>query len=69
VRQPGFNNPADTRRNNANDYDPRLIGSGGALTANVRDIHTIETAFNPARFTADIIKIKEFDAILENARN
>ncbi len=65
-----FNNPADTRpRNNANDYDPRLIGSGGALTANVRDIATIETAFNPARFTAGYNPNQGFDyAILENAR-
>ncbi len=65
-----FNNPADTRpRNNANDYDPALIGSGGALTDNVRDIATVESAFNPASFVAGYNPNQGFDyAILENAR-
>lgn len=65
-----FNNPADTRpRNNANDFDPGLIGTGGALTSNIRDIATVESAFNPASFTAGYNPNQGFDyAILENAR-
>jgi len=65
-----FNNVADDRpRNNANDFDPALIGAGGALTANIRDIATVENAFNPASFITGYRPNQGFDyAILENAR-
>ena len=65
-----FNNAADTRpRNNANGYDPTLIGSGGALTNAVRDIATVENAFSPTSFTGGYTPNQGFDyAILENAR-
>ncbi|WP_449406417.1 T9SS outer membrane translocon Sov/SprA [Pareuzebyella sediminis] len=52
-------------RNNANDYDPALIGSGGALTASIRDIATIEQGFNIPGYQTN----QGFDyAYLENAR-
>ncbi|MEP3207804.1 MAG: cell surface protein SprA [Maribacter sp.] len=55
-------------RNNANDFDPALIGSG-ALTSDIRDIATVETGFNSASFTAGYQIDQGFDyAILENAR-
>jgi cell surface protein SprA len=65
-----FNNTMDNRpRNNANDYDPELIGAGGALTANIRDIATVENAFNLGSFAAGYRPNQGFDyAILENAR-
>lgn len=65
-----FNNPADLRpRNGANDLDPTLIGNGGALTTNIRDIATVESGFNPASFAAGYSPNQGFDyAILENAR-
>lgn len=65
-----FNNPTDSRpRNNANDFDPALIGNGGALTENIRDIATVESGFNPARFANNYTPDQGFDyAILENAR-
>ncbi|MGB3151515.1 MAG: cell surface protein SprA, partial [Maribacter sp.] len=65
-----FNNPTDLRpRNNANDFDPALIGTGGALTSNIRDIATVENGFNPASFAAGYNPNQGFDyAILENAR-
>ncbi|WP_289644318.1 cell surface protein SprA [Maribacter aestuarii] len=65
-----FNNPTDSRpRNNANDFDPALIGNGGALTDNIRDIATVENGFNPARFINNYTPNQGFDyAILENAR-
>ncbi|MFX0555463.1 cell surface protein SprA [Maribacter sp. CXY002] len=65
-----FNNPSDVRpRNNANDFDPTLINSGGALTESIRDIATVENGFNPASFSAGYSPNQGFDyAILENAR-
>jgi len=37
-----FNDVTDLRpRNNANDFNPALIGAGGALTDNIRDIATV----------------------------
>ncbi|MFT5737175.1 MAG: cell surface protein SprA, partial [Maribacter sp.] len=65
-----FNNTMDNRpRNNANDYDPELIGAGGALTTNIRDIATVENAFNLGSFAAGYRPNQGFDyAILENAR-
>jgi len=65
-----FNNIADLRpRNNANDFDPALIGSGGALTDNIRDIATVESGFNAGSFAAGYNPNQGFDyAILENAR-
>ncbi|MGI9551229.1 MAG: cell surface protein SprA, partial [Aurantibacter sp.] len=64
----GFFNglPTDLPRNGANDYDPSLIGAGGALNDNIRDIATVESGFN---FTNGYISNQGFDfAILENAR-
>ncbi len=65
-----FNNAADLRpRNNANDFDPALIGAGGALTDNIRDIATVESGFNAGSFAAGYNPNQGFDyAILENAR-
>jgi cell surface protein SprA len=65
-----FNNPSDQRpRNNANDYDPRLIGSGGALNEGIRDIATVDNGFNTALFANGYRANQGFDyAILENAR-
>ncbi len=56
----------DVPRNGANDYDPALINSGGALTAEIRDIATVDNGFN----IAGGYQINQgFDyAILENAR-
>ena len=52
-------------RNAANDFDPLQIGSGGALTSNIRDIATVQTGFNVPGYTVN----QGFDyAILENAR-
>ncbi len=52
-------------RNNANDYDPALIGSGGALTQSIRDIATVDNGFNIPGYQVN----QGFDyAILENAR-
>ncbi|WP_411030083.1 cell surface protein SprA [Spongiimicrobium sp. 3-5] len=51
-------------RNNANDYDPALIGTG-ALTQSIRDIATVEAGFNIPGYLVN----QGFDyAILENAR-
>ncbi|UOY07845.1 cell surface protein SprA [Muricauda sp. SCSIO 64092] len=55
-------------RNNANDYDPALIGNGGALNENIRDIATVEQGFNLAA-TGGYNPTQGFDyAFLENAR-
>ncbi len=55
----------DLPRNNANDYDPAMIGAGGALTMSIRDIATIENGFNVPGYSVN----QGFDyAILENAR-
>ena len=56
----------DLPRNGANDFDPALINSGGALTPDIRDIATVESGFN----IAGGYQINQgFDyAILENAR-
>lgn len=52
-------------RNGANDFDPLQIGSGGALTSNIRDIATVQAGFNVPGYTVN----QGFDyAILENAR-
>ena len=61
-----FNNPSNIfPRNNANDYDPDLIGAGGALTESIRDIATVEAGFNVPGYPAN----QGFDyAILENAQ-
>ena len=61
-----FNNPSNALpRNNANDFDPTTIGSGGALTASIRDIATVESGFNIPGYQVN----QGFDyAILENAR-
>ena len=67
---PGFfnTNPSipDLPRNGANDYDPALIGNGGVLTGAIRDIATVDDAFQiPGGYVAN----QGFDyAILENAR-
>ena len=69
---PGFFNtnttdmqPNGLPRNNANDYDPALIGAGGVLTESIRDIATVEQGFNVPGYQAN----QGFDyAILENAR-
>ncbi len=67
---PGFFNFSPTNpdlpRNGANDFDPALINSGGALTPDIRDIATVESGFN----IAGGYQINQgFDyAILENAR-
>ncbi|MFS4418386.1 cell surface protein SprA [Maribacter sp. 2307ULW6-5] len=68
---PGFfNNPSDDRpRNNANAFDPARIGAGGALTDGIRDIATVDNAFNAASFAGGYRPNQGFDyAILENAR-
>ncbi len=62
-----FNNVFDSRpRNNANDYDPASIGTGGgALNDNIREIATVESGFNIPGYQMR----QGFDyAILENAR-
>ncbi len=52
-------------QNAANDYDPKLIGNGGALTQSIRDIATVEAGFNVPGYQVN----QGFDyAILENAR-
>ncbi|MGA9238670.1 MAG: cell surface protein SprA, partial [Robiginitalea sp.] len=67
---PGFFNPnaanPDLPRNGANDYDPALIDNGGVLTGDIRDIATVDDAFQiPGGYPAN----QGFDyAILENAR-
>ncbi|WP_419197719.1 T9SS outer membrane translocon Sov/SprA [Maribacter cobaltidurans] len=66
-----FNNPGDARpRNNANDYNPALIGNGtGALNDNIREIATVEGGFNSTSFANNYTPDQGFDyAILENAR-
>ncbi len=57
-------------RNNANDFDPQLlITGGGALNDNIRDIATVDNAFNAASFNAGYVLSQGTDyAILENAR-
>lgn len=66
---PGFfnidpSNP-DLPRNGANDYDPNLIGNGGVLTDAVRDIATVDQAFQIPGYPTN----QGLDyAILENAR-
>ncbi len=53
-------------RNGANDFDPALINSGGALTPDIRDIATVESGFN---ISGGYQINQGFDyAILENAR-
>ena len=61
-----FNNPSNVLpRNNANGFDPAIIGVGGALTASIRDIATVEAGFNVPGYQVN----QGFDyAILENAR-
>ncbi len=67
---PGFFNFLATNpevpRNGANDFDPALIGNGGVLTTEIRDIATVENGFNiPGGYQIN----QGFDyAILENAR-
>lgn len=65
---PGFFNSSSAGnlpRNAANDFDPALIGNGGALTEQVRDISTVEAGFNVPGYQIN----QGFDyAILENAR-
>ncbi|WP_396632214.1 cell surface protein SprA [Maribacter sp. R86514] len=66
-----FNGAADVRpRNNANDYDPSLILSGGgALNDNIREIATVESGFNAGSFAGGYSPNQGFDyAYLENAR-
>ena len=60
-----FNNPSNSLpRNDANDFDPAMIGSG-ALTSSIRDIATVEAGFNVPGYQIN----QGFDyAILENAR-
>lgn len=65
----GFFNPSAVisglPQNAANAYDPNQIGSGGALTASIRDIATVESGFNIPGYPVN----QGFDyAILENAR-
>jgi cell surface protein SprA len=67
---PGFFNFSATNpnlpRNGANDFDPALINSGGALTPDIRDIATVENGFN---ISGGYQINQGFDyAILENAR-
>ncbi len=67
---PGFFNFSATNpelpRNGANDFDPALINSGGALTPDIRDIATVESGFN---ISGGYQINQGFDyAILENAR-
>jgi len=58
--------PLTPPRNSSNDYDPNLIGAGGALNANIRDIATVEGGFD---IPGGYISNQGFDyAILENAR-
>ena len=56
----------DLPRNAANDYDPAQIDNGGVLTGDIRDIATVDNAFQiPGGYSAN----QGFDyAILENAR-
>lgn len=55
----------DLPRNGANDFDPKLIDVGGALTPQIRDIATVEAGFNVPGYQIN----QGFDyAILENAR-
>ena len=55
-------------QNSNNDFDPALIGNGGALTDQIRDIATVEQGFNLAA-TGGYNPNQGFDyAILENAR-
>ena len=65
---PGFFNSSSAGnlpRNGANDFDPSLIGNGGALTQQIRDIATVESGFNVPGYQIN----QGFDyAILENAR-
>lgn len=58
--------PNNLPRNNANGYNPALIGSaGGALNDNIRDVATIEQGFDIAGYQPN----QGFDyAFLENAR-
>ncbi len=62
---PGFFNilqPGALPQNSANDFDPALIGNGGAMNTGVRDIATVDNGFN-------VEANQGFDyAILENAR-
>ena len=54
-------------RNNANDFDPALIGAGGALNSKIREIATVDNGFDISipGYTSN----QGFDyAILENAR-
>ena len=64
----GFFNVADSRglpRNDANDYDPNAIGSGGVLTDAIRDIATVEAGISIPGYVVN----QGFDyTILENAR-
>jgi cell surface protein SprA len=67
---PGFFNFSATNpnlpRNGANDFDPALINSGGALTSDIRDIATVDSGFN---ISGGYQINQGFDyAILENAR-
>ncbi len=61
----GFFDPSSLfPRNDANDYDPTMVGSG-ALTQSIRDIATVENGFNVPGYQVN----QGFDyAILENAR-
>ena len=55
-------------QNSNNDFDPALIGNGGALTEQIRDIATVEQGFNLGA-TGGYNLNQGFDyAILENAR-
>ena len=57
--------PNGLPRNNANDYDPAMIGSGGVLTESIRDVATVEQGFNVPGYQPN----QGFDyAYLENAR-
>ncbi len=65
----GFFNPESASglpQNGANDYDPVRIGADGVLTAGIRDIATVENAFNiPGGYVAN----QGFDyTFLENAQ-
>ena len=61
----GVMQPNSLPRNNANDYDPALIGAGGALRESIRDVATIEQGFNVPGYQPN----QGFDyAYLENAR-
>ncbi|MCV6630306.1 MAG: cell surface protein SprA [Flavobacteriaceae bacterium] len=56
----------DLPRNEANQFDPKLIeAGGGAINSDIRDIATIDNGFNVPGYTVN----EGFDyAILENAR-